>query len=402
MGAVGVQRERFATAAKTRRTLRNGPLPGPDRERGRRQRKVATAVVLALAVIAAGSALWISSLQAAVRAGPWFGGYVDVTVQPGYDFNTPAGDLERNVVLAFVVATPADPCTPRWGAEYSLDDAAAQLGLDARVKELRSHGGDASVSFGGAVNDELATVCTDPGSLLGAYRQVVERYALKMVDFDVEAGNLVDLTAATRRAQAVAALQRERALSGKPLGVWLTLPVSPRGLTDEGTTTVEAMIKAGVDLSGVNLMTMNYGASRSAGQSMADASLAAATAAHSQLSIIYQRAGKSLDSQTVWAMIGLTPMAGENEISTDVFTLDAAQALHDFAVERGVGRMSFWSLNRDRPCPAGTPSAAAGTGNGASHICSGTTAPAGAFVTTLGTGMAGPGAADPSFKGSMR
>ena len=64
---------------------------------------------------------------------------------------------------------------------------------------------------------------------------------------------------------ALAAQERRRA-AGDDLAVWLTLPVAPGGLTEEGTTLVQQMLEAGVDVAGVNVMTMNYGASREEGE----------------------------------------------------------------------------------------------------------------------------------------
>ncbi len=41
--------------------------------------------------------------------------------------------------------------------------------------------------------------------------------------------------------------------------MWLTLPVSPNGLTADGLRVVDQMLSAGVDLAGVNGMTMDFG-----------------------------------------------------------------------------------------------------------------------------------------------
>jgi chitinase len=116
------------------------------------------------------------------------------------------------------------------GARYSLDEADFALGLDKRLSTLRSRGGSAAVSFGGAVNTELASICQDESKLQVAYRDVVERYEPTFIDFALEGVHLLDEAAGLRRAQAVAALQGDRAASGKKLAVWLTLPVTPRGL----------------------------------------------------------------------------------------------------------------------------------------------------------------------------
>lgn len=342
-------------------------------------------LVSGLMLVVVLTVLGISAFRTTLpQAEPWFAGYVDVTVSPAYPFETPASDAAKNVILSFIVAGAANPCEPRWGPHHTLDEAGALLGLDAKLATLRENGGQAAISFGGAANTELATSCTDLPSLEDAYQGVVDRYGASTLDFDIEGANLGHPGAGARRTKAIAAVQEHQRSHGKQLEVWLTLPVSPRGLTDDGVAEVEAMLQAGIELAGVNIMTMNYGESRSSGQSMLQASETAAATVHSQLGIIYQRAGQELDSQALWAKLGLTPMIGLNEISTDVFDLETARQFAEFASENKVARMSMWSHNRDQGCRPGSPAPTA-----ASHSCSGTGQASGAFAQVLGAPFTG-------------
>ncbi len=290
--------------------------------------------------------------RAAAKGGSFFAGYVDVTATPSYAFEKPETDQGKNVMLSFVVADPIDQCEPSWGAAYSLDEAESALDLDRRVAHLSRSGGEVSISFGGLLNSELATACTDSDKLVEAYEQVIDRYEITTIDLDIEGENLKDADAGLRRAEAMAALQKERAANDTPLNVWLTLPVAPSGLTVEGTAAVAQMLDAGVDLAGVNVMTMDYGGSRTEGTSMLDASIAAARTTHAQLGTLYKQAGTNLGPQTLWRKIGLTPMIGQNDVLGEVFDTDAAQAFNKFARSNGAGRMSMWSLNRDGNCSA--------------------------------------------------
>jgi chitinase len=341
---------------------------------------MAIAVILAC-VIAFWS--WRSGLESGLMKPTWFAGYVDVTVSPPYGFENGSTLSTKDVVLSFVVAAPEKPCEASWGARYSLDEADFALGLDKRISTLRSRGGSAAVSFGGALNTELASTCQDESQLRVAYRDVVERYDPSFIDFDLEGVNLLDEAAGLRRANAVAALQGERGASGKKLAVWLTLPVTPGGLTDPGIAAVEQMLEAGVQLSGVNIMTMNYGASRSSSLSMLAAAKAAAAATHDQVGMLYQRTGTNLSSTQVWKKLGLTPMIGQNDLPGEVFGVDAARGLQAFAVDLGIQRLSMWSLNRDAPCASGPPDEAA------SHICSGVDQGSTRFSDLLGAALPG-------------
>lgn len=326
---------------------------------------------------------WRSGVATGAAKPTWFAGYVDVTVSPPYAFEQGSAPGTKDVVLAFLVASPQDYCVASWGAAYSVEEAGSALGLDKRLSVLRSRGGSAAVSFGGARNSELATTCRDEAKLRTAYRDVVERYDPSFIDFDLEGADLLDAAGGERRAKAIAALQGDRNASGKSLAVWLTLPVSPRGLTDSGIAAVEQMLQAGVELSGVNIMTMNYGASRDISQGMLEAALAAADATHDQLSILYQRAGTNLSSEQIWKKVGLTPMIGRNDLPGEVFGLDAARGLKDYAVEQGIQRLSMWSLNRDTQCASGAEQ------ENASFICSGVDQGSTRFSDLLGSGLPG-------------
>ncbi|WP_024476092.1 carbohydrate-binding protein [Arthrobacter sp. CAL618] len=310
-------------------------------------------VIGVVAAVVAGSVTGWSRFEdarAAEDSGSWFAGYVDATATPFYAFERPQTEEGGSIVLSFVVADPESPCEPSWGAAYSFDEAESTMDLDRRIARLLQSGGEVAVSFGGLHNDELATSCTDVNDLKDAYASVVERYNLSTIDLDVEGENLLDTEAGERRAEAIALLQQERLAADEPLNVWLTLPVAPTGLTEPGTTAVTQMLEGGVDLAGVNIMTMDFGESRPETMSMLEASIAAAEATHSQLSTLYGRADLPLGPQALWTKLGLTPMIGQNDVVSEVFSLDHAAGLNAFAVEKGIGRMSMWSLNRDATC----------------------------------------------------
>ncbi|ACS99197.1 chitinase [Paenibacillus sp. JDR-2] len=280
----------------------------------------------------------------------WFAPYVDVTATPQFTFQNLGSTENKDVVLAFIVSDPANPCTPSWGGAYTLNQARDSLDLDRRIARLQQQGGSIAASFGGQKNRELAVGCADAGELASAYRSVVDRYNLNTIDLDLENAGLTDTAAGNRRAAAIAKLQSERRDAGKQLAVWVTLPVSPQGLSQDGTNAVAQLLQHDVDLAGVNVMTMDYGSSLSSDQTMLTASESALIQTARQLKILYQQAGTHLDDTTVWSKIGATPMIGQNDYKNEVFTLKDAEALNKFALSHGVGRMSMWSANRDIMC----------------------------------------------------
>ena len=309
-------------------------------------------LILALAGLGAGGTVAVMRFQNA--AGPtaksWAVPYVDVTLTPTFEFQDPAANPATDVALAFVVADPKDGCAPSWGGAYTPDEAAASLELDRRIDQLRSAGGDILLSVGGLTNTELAVACTDQAKLTDAYRQLVRRYDVATLDLDIEGTAVADQASLRRRALALSTLQAERAAAGEPLEVWLTLPVAPDGLTADGLGAVRATLEGGVALRGVNVMTMDYGSAAGTDPDMLDLSVQALESTHQQLSDLYLRLGVQLTSPQVWSRIGATPMIGQNDVDAERFTVDDARGLATFAVDKGLGRVSMWSLNRDARC----------------------------------------------------
>ncbi len=318
--------------------------------------RLGVVLVVAAAVVTVGFRTVSDLVQSTVKPQESaFSAYVDVTVTPSYPFETPRGPAQSSVILSFVVADPDDACTPAWGGAYTLDEAASDLELDRRISQLRRTGGDARVSFGGQAGTELASACTDPDALGKAYAAVVDRYDLAGIDLDLEGASLADTSATDRRAAAVKQLQDDAADDDRDLAVWLTLPVAPTGLTDEGVAVVDTMLAAGVDVTGVNGMTMDFGTATSKADPMSDLVLEAATALQDQVRSAYSDAGRRLNQSQAWAKVGLTPMIGQNDTVTEQFTIDDAVIVNEFARQHGVGQVSMWSLNRDATCASPLP-----------------------------------------------
>ena len=63
-------------------------------------------------------------------------------------------------------------------------------------------------------------------------------------------------------------------------------------------------------------------------------------------------------ARTLWpsmtyANIGVTPMIGQNDDPAEVFTEADAHTLVSFAQSSHLGRLAFWSVDRDQPGGAG-------------------------------------------------
>jgi chitinase len=322
--------------------------------------------------------------QPTISIKPWFASYVDVTATPAFAFDQLGTTSNRDAVLSFVVSSPQDACTPSWGGAYTLSQATGSLDLDRRIAHLQQESGSVAISFGGQKNQELAVNCTDPDKLFNAYQSVVNRYNINTIDLDIEGTDLTDAAAASRRATAIAQLQSQRRAAGKQFAVWVTLPVTPQGLDENGTNAVSQLLTHHVDLAGVNAMTMDYGSSLVKGTTMASASESALIQTEHQLGVLYQQAGLHLNDATLWAKMGATPMIGQNDIANEVFTLADATELNLFALSHKLGRMSMWSANRDMACGSNYVFTQV-----VSDACSGVPQNAYGFANHLGAGFDG-------------
>ncbi len=208
------------------------------------------------------------------------------------------------------------------------------------------------ISYGGQANTELAVDCTDPAKLRQAYLEPIQRYHAKAIDLDIEGASLADTGANARRATAIAAVQKELAAEKKPLKVWMTLPVSSHGLTAEGIAAVRAMLKAKVELAGVNAMTMDFGPGEGAEHDMLGDDRALARRDPAQVQSLWRARRRSRAARAAaWAHVGVTPMLGVNDVDqASVSPSKDARELPKFVKARGIPRVSAWSLNRDSQC----------------------------------------------------
>jgi exo-1,4-beta-D-glucosaminidase len=242
-----------------------------------------------------------------------------------------AASGQRYYTLAFIISDRDG--NPSWtgsrdlriGTGYYVDQIAA----------VRAAGGDVLFSFGGADGKEIAINTTNVDALEKKYQSIIDEYQLTWMDFDIEGKSLSNLTANKRRNEALTRLQAKNAA----LKVSFTLPVNPTGMEEESLVMLRDAKAQGMKIESVNIMTMDYGASLSRGKKMGDLAVSASNASHRQT--------MEIDPAI---KIGITPMIGQNDEKTEIFTIDDAREVMEFATETDwVRSVGFWSSNRDRP-----------------------------------------------------
>lgn len=261
--------------------------------------------------------------------------------------------------LAFMLA--GNGCQAAWDGSVPLADAATSYpNLASDIQAIRDQGGDIKISFGGGNGTELALACKDPTSLQAQYQAVINQYHVTYLDFDLEGGQEANSDAIARRNIALTALQK----ANPGLQVSFTLPAAPdTGVSEQ---VLSSALVHGTVVSQVNAMAMDYDTTGKIIE-MGQAATAVAQHVHDQLQALY--AAKS--SADIWSMIEITPMIGQNNSQGEIFTLDDATTLLNFA-ETNQFSLAMWSVGRDNGGCAGSTAAI--------DTCSGITQDTYAFI----------------------
>jgi hypothetical protein len=259
--------------------------------------------------------------------------YVDMTNNQEGMLDQAAHTGLKAFTAAFVTGSG---CTPVWGDTLPVSNDPTITG---EITRAESEGAMPIVSFGGEAGTELASSCPDLGQLIAAYQSVIDTLHVTRLDFDIEGATIADTATSNLRFQAIKALEA----ANPGLVVSLTIPVLPSGPDGNGQAFLHLAQSNGVGVSIVNVMAMDYGAAFDAGGP--NMGTDAVQAAQGTLSFL-----RSVFPGASYSMVGVTPMLGQNDDPAEVFTQADAQTLVSFAQQNHLGRLAFWSVDRDQPC----------------------------------------------------
>jgi hypothetical protein len=332
------------------------------------------AVVLGLAATIAVVAVGGARTARAATAWPAhvFAPYVDTGESNTTLTTVAADDGTQFFTLAFVNGA---------GCQWSLPN---QSGWQSQVSALQAGGGDVSISFGGYTVDtdatDLGAQCSSASAMAAQVESVVTAFNVTHLDFDIESNEQTDSADLALTAQALAQVRSWASANGDQLTISYTIPVLPSGLTSEGEGVLTTALANGFTPSIVNLMTMDYGTS---GTEMGSAANQALDSAASQLESIY-----GISASAAYAMLGNTPMIGQNDTPGEIFTVADASTVESYAAQQGIAWLSFWAEGRDNDgCPGDTT---------ASSTCSGISQSDGAFTQAFQAFTSGSGGGTPT------
>ncbi|MFE9552139.1 carbohydrate-binding protein [Streptomyces sp. NPDC006703] len=233
--------------------------------------------------------------------------------------------------LAFVLAPNGGGCSPTWGGTAPVSSDTA---VGAVINTIRAKGGDVSASVGGYGGTKLGQNCPDAASTAAAYQQVITKYQLKAIDFDLEEPEYENTAAISHEIGAAKILQQ----NNPGLYVSVTTAGTADGTGWFGKQMLNEAKTQGFVPDNFSIMPFDGGFSGAAAQT------SALTNFNSVL-----RSTFGWDTATAYAHEGFSGMNGRSDTG-EFFSQADFQAVLDYATSHGMARFTFWSLNRDRQC----------------------------------------------------
>lgn len=232
--------------------------------------------------------------------------------------------------LAFILADGKD-CAPAWDGDTTLDDA-TDVGDD--IDAIRDADGDVSVSVGGYAGTKLGETCDSGEDAAAAYQNVVDKYSLHAIDFDLEEPEIEDSDAIHRELVAAKTLQKDNS----DLYVSVTIPTIESGANHFGQKLLDDSDDIGFTPDNFSIMAFEGSFSD------ADDQIGALENFNDQLQDTFD-----WDSGTAYAHEGFSGMNGRDD-NGNHFSQNDFQDVLDFTLDHDMARFTYWSVNRDREC----------------------------------------------------
>jgi hypothetical protein len=238
--------------------------------------------------------------------------------------------------LAFILSDGT--CNPAWDGSRALTGGNDQN----QINRIRANGGDVMVSIGGWSGNKLGEFCSSASALAGAYQKVINAYALKAIDIDIENTEWGNATVRQRVIDALKIVKQNNA----GIKTIITFGTTPTGPDSTGLDMITRGANSGLANDVWAVMPFDFGGHSG---SMGSATV---SAVEGLKSAVQSRYGYS-DSVT-YAHIGLSSMNGKTDETDETVTLTDFNTILSYAQQHHIARFAFWSINRDRPCGSGT------------------------------------------------
>ena len=235
--------------------------------------------------------------------------------------------------LAFVLSNGT--CNPQWDGGRPLTGGVDETTID----KVRAAGGDVIPSFGGYSGNKLEQSCTSASALAGAYQKVISAYGLKALDIDLEADAYSDGTVQQRVVDALKTIKA----NNPGIVEYVTIGTDQSG---PDTGLINKAAASGLTVDSWNIMPFDFGG---AGQNMGTLTEQATDGLKNDLKNAY-----GYTDDEAYRHSGISSMNGITD-NNETVTLDDFRTILGYAQTHHLARLTFWSANRDRPCPGAYP-----------------------------------------------
>lgn len=238
----------------------------------------------------------------------------------------------KDLTLAFVFSNGT--CNPAWDGKRPLLGGSDQ----SAIASIRAAGGDVVVSFGGWSGKKLGSSCKTPAALAAAYQKVIAAYSLKAIDIDIEHSEFTAKKVRKRVVEALALVQH----ANPALEMSITFGTDETGPEYDGRSLISDAAAIGFQPTAWTLMPFDFGPPLTG---MGHASIKAVEGLAHDLVSAY---GISLPA--AYEHTGISSMNGETDEASENLSVEDFQTMLGFAQEHHLARLTFWAINRDRPC----------------------------------------------------
>ncbi len=239
--------------------------------------------------------------------------------------------------IAFILANGSS-CSPAWDG---TDPISTDTAVQAYINTIRANGGDIVPSVGGYGGTKLGMVCGTGAATYNAYQQVVTKYNIKAIDFDIEEPEIENAAAVANE------LYAAKQFVAQGLNVSITMPTTTSGLnyfamcSPNNTGSVLSWAQANsFTPTSWNVMPFDAGMAAPMGTSTVNI----AEIVHGQLKTCF-----GWDDATAYSHSGLSLMNGRSDTGEYTFTSDFTTIIN-YAHAHNLKRLTYWSVNRDRSC----------------------------------------------------
>ncbi|TDO50854.1 cellulose binding domain-containing protein [Kribbella sp. VKM Ac-2527] len=235
--------------------------------------------------------------------------------------------------MAFILSSGG--CNPAWDGSRPLQGSADANAIAA----IRAAGGDIVPSIGGWSGNKLGPNCSTPEALAGAYQQVINAYNLKAIDIDIENSDEFESEVVQDRILNALKIVKQ---NNPGIQTILTFGTTTTGPNYWGNRLIERSAALGANIDVFTLMPFDFGSGN-----IYNDTVGASEGLKNKLKATFGWT----DAQA-YAHQGISGMNGLSD-QQELTTPATWQSITDWARGKGLARLAFWSVNRDRPCPGG-------------------------------------------------